>query len=95
MSPKRARAARAAAVAAAARALGGDERAEAVAEAVCDALSPWGAPSARDMREGLRTERRDADIRRRFVGRNCHHLARIHRLSQRQVRRIAARGGTP
>ncbi len=35
------------------------------------------------------------EIVMRFVGRNCHHLARIHRLSQRQVRRIAARGGTP
>lgn len=56
--------------------------------AACDALAAC-APTADDVRRAERMRKRNAAIRRDWNGRNTVALARRHRLSTRQVRRIA------
>ena len=73
-------------------ALGDDEeRAWLLMEAACEELHPLGPvqfPSVHMLRETVdRRDRNDA-IREAFDGRNYRQLARRHRISTRQVRRI-------
>ena len=68
-----------------------DERCMLVVEGVCEdlhSLGPLQFPSVHMLREALDRDDRDDAIRDTFDGRNYARLARKHRLSTRQVRRI-------
>jgi len=68
-----------------------DERGWLLMEALCEELHPLGPiafPSVARLRETTGRRRRDENIRESFDGRNYRELARRHRLSTRQVRRI-------
>ena len=72
-----------------------DERKVMLVEAVCRELHPLGqvqVPSVQVLREAADRQDRDEAIRHDFDGSNYQALARRHRLSQRQVRRIVDRG---
>ena len=73
-----------------------EERTYMLVEAVCRELHPLGqvqVPSVHVLRETADREDRDEAIRADFDGHNYHALARKHRLSQRQIRRIVDRKG--
>lgn len=74
------------------RALGDDDqRGWLLLEALCEELHPLGpvaAPSVASLRVAAARRGRNDEIRERFDGRNYRELARRHRLSTRQVRRI-------
>ena len=74
------------------RALGDDdERGWILLEALCEELHPLGAaaaPSVANLREAAGRLGRNEEIRDGFDGRNYRALARRHRLSTRQIRRI-------
>ncbi|MCY4030292.1 MAG: hypothetical protein OXH75_28770 [Acidobacteria bacterium] len=60
-------------------------------QALCEGLHPPGpvaAPSVARLREHSGRRGRNEEIRAAFDGRNYRELARRHRLSTRQVRRI-------
>lgn len=68
-----------------------DERGWILLEALCEHLHPLGAvqfPSVHRLREAVDRPGRDRAIREEFDGTNYLQLARRHRLSTRQVRRI-------
>ncbi len=72
-----------------------DERQWLLIEALCRELHPLGqvqVPSVQALRETVERQDRDEAIRREFDGRNYQALARKHRRSKRQIRRIIDRG---
>lgn len=72
-----------------------DERQWLLLEALCRELHPLGqvqVPSVQVLRETVARPDRDEAIRREFDGRNYQALARRHKLSKRQIRRIVDRG---
>ena len=75
-----------------ARAVGdNDARGWMLLEALCEELHPVGpvdAPSVASLRAASDRPGRNDEIRKTFDGTNYGQLARRHRLSQRQVRRI-------
>ena len=71
-----------------------DKRYQMLVEAVCEELHPLGpvlVPSVHALREAVARDDRDEAIKRDFDGHNYRALARRHRLSTRQVRRIVDR----
>ena len=68
-----------------------DKRAWLLLHALCEELHPIGpvsVPSVQALNAWLGRDERDERIRAEFDGRNYDVLARRHRLSKRQVRRI-------
>ena len=68
-----------------------EERKWMLLEALCEELHPLGAvaaPHVALLREAVGRRGRNEEIRAAFDGRNYRELARRHRLSTRQVRRI-------
>ena len=68
-----------------------EERGWLLVQALCEELHPEGAlsvPSVQALTAWLERGDRDERIRAEFDGRNYDQLARRHRLSKRQVRRI-------
>ena len=68
-----------------------DERCWLLIEGLCEHLHPLGpviVPSVHRLRESVDRPERNDEIRRDFDGHNYLALARKHRISQRQVRRV-------
>ena len=75
-----------------------DQRVWLLVQSLCAELHPEGpmsVPSVAALRQWIERDERDEQIRGAFDGRNYDTLARRHRLSTRQVRRIVHRPRHP